>query len=295
MIVPSAPMKVSVLVEAPSDRPGDLPDYAPMLAAYHRAHAAELHTMVGDLPVRAGDRVLDTPCGDGTYTLLLAERVGSQGSVTGVDLSESYLGLAHAHTAQSTAVERICLRIGDITALPFDDNSFDLIWCAQSMYSLPDPLDALRELRRVVRPGGTVAVFENDTLHQILLPWPAELELAVRQAQLRWLVTRAPAAAKFFIGRDLRSILAAAGLKNTIVKPYTSIRHAPLSMDERTYLAWYFAYLGRHARPYLQPEVGAWFKRLLDPASAEYLLDQQDFYVIYSDLVARGVKLPDGV
>ena len=291
MIATSAATRASVSVEAPTD----LPDYAPMLTAYHRGHAAELRAMVGDLPVQAGDCVLDMPCGDGAYTVLLAEKVGSSGSVVGVDLSASYLELARARADQSAEAARTRFQAGDIASLPFDDNTFDLIWCAQSMYSLPDPLGVLRELRRVVRPGGTVSVFENDTLHQILLPWPAELELAVRQAQLCSLVARAPAAAKFFIGRDLRSTFAAAGLKNSIVTPYTSIRHAPLSADERTYLAWYFADLGTHARPYLQPHVSAWFERLLDPTSADYLLDQPYFYVIYIDMVARGVKLQDGM
>jgi ubiquinone/menaquinone biosynthesis C-methylase UbiE len=273
----------------------DLPEYAPMLAAYHRAHAAELRAIIGDLPVRSGDHVLDMPCGDGAYTVLLAEKVGSCGSVVGVDLSESYLAMARAHADQSAVAALSCFQAGDIAALPFADNTFDLIWCAQSMHSLPDPLGALRELRRVVRPGGTVSVFENDTLHQILLPWPAELELAVRQAQLRWLGARAPTAAKFFIGRDLRSTFTAAGLKNSIVTPYTSVRHAPLSADERSYLAWYFAYLGIQAQPYIQPDTGAWFERLLDPTSADYLLDQPDFYVMYVDIVARGVKLQDSM
>jgi ubiquinone/menaquinone biosynthesis C-methylase UbiE len=277
---------------ASADAPNDLPEYTPMLAAYHRAHAAELRAMIGDLPVRPGDRVLDMPCGDGVYSVLLAEKVGSGGGVVGVDLSESYLAMARMRAEQSAAGARACFQAGDIAALPFDDNTFDMIWCAQSMYSLPDPLGALRELRRVVRPGGTVAVFENDTLHQILLPWPAELELAVRQAQLRSLSKRGPAAAKFFIGRDLRSTFAAAGLANSIVTPYTSIRHAPLSADERTYLTWYFAYLGAQVRQYIRPKAGAWFDRLLDPRSADYLLDQPDFYVIYVDMVARGVKLP---
>jgi ubiquinone/menaquinone biosynthesis C-methylase UbiE len=291
MTTPSAVMQASASVEAPTEQSTDLPDYAPMLAAYHRAHAAELRAMVDDLPVRPGDNVLDMPCGDGAYTVLLAEKVGSGGSVVGTDLSATYLALARAYADQSAVAGHTRFQTGDIASLPFDDNTFDLIWCAQSMYSLPDPLGALRELRRVVRPGGTVAVFENDTLHQILLPWPAELELAVRQAQLRSLTARAPAAAKFFIGRDLRRMLAAAGLKNSIVKPYTSIRHAPLSADERTYLAWYFADLGSHARTYIQPDAGAWFERLLDPTSTEYLLDQPDFYAIYIDMVARGVKL----
>jgi SAM-dependent methyltransferase len=265
-----------------------------MLTAYHRAHAAELRAMIDDLPLRPGDRVLDMPCGDGAYALLLADRVGPSGSVVGVDLSAGYLELARANAASGSSEPgaRVRFQIGDIASLPFDDNTFDLVWCAQSMYSLPDPLGALRELRRVVRPGGAVAVFENDTLHQIVVPWPAELELAVRQAQLRALAARAPTTAKYFIGRDLCGTFADAGLENCFVTPYTSIRHAPLSDDERTYLAWYFDDLSARARPYLEPDTGAWFERLLDPASEDYLLDQPNFYVIYIGMVARGVKLP---
>jgi ubiquinone/menaquinone biosynthesis C-methylase UbiE len=268
----------------------DLPAYAPMLTAYHRAHAAELRAMIADLPLWPGDHVLDMPCGDGAYSVPLAERVGEAGSVVGVDLSASYLDLARAQADRSAYAARVRFQVGDIASLPFDDNSFDLIWCAQSLISLPDPLGALRELQRVARPGGTLAVFENDTLHQVLVPWPAELELAVRQAQLRALAARTPATAKYFIGRDLCGILSEAGLENCIVTPYTSIRHAPLSADERTYLSWYFDDLRARAGPYLPPDTGAWFERLLDPASEEFLLDQQNFYVIYIGMVARGVK-----
>jgi hypothetical protein len=55
-------------------------------------------------------------------------------------------------------------------------------------------------------------------------------------------------------------------------------------------LAWYFAYLDTHARPYLQPNARVWFEQLFNPTSPAYLLDQPDFYVIYMDLLARGVK-----
>src|SRR6266536_5522111 len=110
MIATSATTRASVSIEAPTD----LPDYAPMLTAYHRTHAAELRAMVGDLPVRAGDCVLDMPCGDGAYTVLLAEKVGSSGSVVGVDLSASYLELARARADQSAEAARTCFQAGDI-------------------------------------------------------------------------------------------------------------------------------------------------------------------------------------
>ena len=55
MIAPSALTRVSVSVKAPTDLLDDLPDYAPMLAAYHRTHAAEPRAMVAELPLHAGD------------------------------------------------------------------------------------------------------------------------------------------------------------------------------------------------------------------------------------------------
>jgi SAM-dependent methyltransferase len=267
-----------------------VPDYAPMLAAYQRGHAEELRAMVADLPLRPGDRVLDMACGGGTYTVWLAEQVAPDGAVVGVDICPAYLAIARAHADEAGHTAAISFQTGDIAALPFDDNTFDLVWCAQSMYSLPDALGAMRELRRVTRPGGTVAVFENDTLHQVVLPWPAELELAIRRAQLRAFGRSAPASDKHFIGRDLRGVFARAGLASCVVTPYASVRHAPLNADERSYLGWYFAELAERARPQLDPLMRAWFDRLLDARSGAYLLDQPDFYVIYLNMVARGIK-----
>jgi SAM-dependent methyltransferase len=266
-----------------------LPAYAPMLAAYQRAHAAELRAMIADLPVRPGDRVLDMACGEGVYTCWLAERVGPHGLVNGVDISPAYLALARERAAASARRDIISFETGDIDSLPFDDHTFDLVWCAQSMYTLPDPMSALRELRRVTRLGGTVAIFENDTLHQLVLPWPAELELAVRAAQLRSINDTTPSSATFFIGRDLCKAFAAADLPNCVVTPYTIVRQAPLTDDEIYYLTRYLEDIGSRARAYLAPDALALFSQLLDPTSSRYLLQRPDFYVIYINLVARAV------
>jgi SAM-dependent methyltransferase len=267
-----------------------LPAYAPMLAAYHRAHRDELRAMVADLPLFPGDRVLDMACGDGAYSVWLAERVGRAGAVVGVDISPAYLAQARSHANASGWGKAITFRQGDIAELPFEDNSFDLAWCAQSMYSLPDPAAALRELRRVTRPGGHVAIFENDTLHQLVLPWPPDLELAVREAQLAALSDESPEAAKFFIGRDLRAALAEAGLADIHVSSYTTTRRAPLSPDERAYLSAYFDDLGHRARPRLDAHQQQQFDALFTPGSPDHLIDQPDFYVTYIDLVAYGRK-----
>jgi SAM-dependent methyltransferase len=264
-----------------------LPPYAGMLAAFHRAHAQELRAMVGDLPLRPGDRALDLACGDGAYALWLAERIGPRGRVFAVDSSPAYLELAAAAVAASPFGGRVELQLGDAYSLPFAEGSFDLGWCAQSLFSLPDPVGALRELRRVTRPGGAVAVFENDLLHQMVLPWPPELELAVRAAQLAAMAAEEDARA---VGRDLCALFAEAGLADCRVTPYSTARQAPLAPDEERYLQWHLADLRERAGPFLAATDREQFDALLDPASERFMLRRPDFTVTYLDLLAVGVR-----
>jgi SAM-dependent methyltransferase len=265
-----------------------LPDYMPMLEAYHRAHAAELRAMVADLPLRPSDRVLDLACGDGVYSCWIAERLGPAGCVVGVDIAPAYLELARRTADGSPAGARVSFREADAYQLPFAEGQFDLAWCAQSMFSLPDAVGALRELRRVVRPGGLVAVFENDLLHPMILPWPAELELAVRTAHLAEIA--ATRAGQLAVGRELCTFFSAAGLIDCRLRTYSTVRQAPLSSDERAYLEWYLGDLRTRTRHGLDAAMLADFDALTDPASACYMLWQPDFAVTYIDLVALGTR-----
>ncbi len=268
-----------------------LPAYAPMLASYHRACAAELQTIVAALPVQPGDRVLDMACGDGVYSVWLAEHVGASGSVVGVDIAPAYLEAAEERVRRSSYADRISLQAGSIDSLPFPDDQFDLAWCAHSLYSLPDPVAALRELRRVVRPGGTVAILENDTLHHMLLPWPAELELAIRKAQLEVLEAETQLTGKFYIGRNLRMTFDLAELTQCSIKTYTINRAAPLSQDEQTFLQGYLTDLRQRAEPRLEPAARQAFDMLLDPQSEVFLMARPDFFMSVLEIVACGTKL----
>lgn len=268
----------------------DLPAYAPMLSAFHRACAGPLQALVHTVPLQPGARVLDMACGDGVYSAWLAERVGSSGHVVGVDIAPAYLEVAQHHANTTPFAANISFQIGDIAGLPFADDEFDLAWCAHSLYSLPDPIAALRELRRVVRPGGTVAILENDTLHHMLLPWPAELELAVRQAQLDALRELSRATGKFYIGRNLCGAFKMAELQACHVRTRTIDHRAPLSDDERLYLDSYLRDVAERSRPYLEAEARTSFDMLLDAQSSLYLLDQPDFFASHLEIVAWGIK-----
>jgi ubiquinone/menaquinone biosynthesis C-methylase UbiE len=102
--------------------------------------------------IRVGQRVLDVACGTGIVARTAAPRVGTAGSVTGVDLNEAMLSVARRVSPD------LEWRQGDAAALPFEDAAFDAVLSQMAMMFFPDPATALREMARVVRPAGTVAI-----------------------------------------------------------------------------------------------------------------------------------------
>ncbi len=109
------------------------------------------------LELAPGARVLDVCCGSGASAIPAAEIVGPGGSVIGVDLAGNLLELARskAHQRDLANVE---FRSGDMTNLPFDEGAFDAVICVFGIFFVPDMHVALRELKRVLRSGGTIAI-----------------------------------------------------------------------------------------------------------------------------------------
>jgi ubiquinone/menaquinone biosynthesis C-methylase UbiE len=109
-------------------------------------------------------RALDAGCGTGAFLVPLARRLAPQGAtVIGLDLAEGTLGQARA-CVQAEGLPVDCL-IGDVEALPFDDRSFDLVLANYMLYHVPDLDKAIAELRRVLRPGGTLLAATNGQDH----------------------------------------------------------------------------------------------------------------------------------
>lgn len=254
-----------------------LPDYASRMAAYHSAFSPELQAMIESLPVPDSAKVLDAACGDGTYARWLSLRFGPRGGLWAIDISPSYLREASKTTKHGPSPDRILYAIADVRRLPFAPGSFDLAWCAQSLFSLPDPTRALQAIASSVRPGGLVAVLESDTLHQVLLPWPVELELALRTAELSALADRSDHPHKFYVARHLCQAFKAAGLTHIHRHAWTFNRQAPLDGPSRSFLASYLANLLETTASRL-PDATAQNARLyLDPASENYMLACPDF------------------
>lgn len=113
--------------------------------------------LLDELRLQDGDAVLDVACGPGTVARQAARRVGRSGRVTGCDLSPSMLQLARAKTASDASAPIEYLEC-PADALDVPDDSFDVVTCQQGLQFFPDRLAALAEMRRALRPGGTLGV-----------------------------------------------------------------------------------------------------------------------------------------
>lgn len=267
-----------------------LPYYERQLDAYHHAFEEELENIINELPIRHGDRVLDMACGSGFYTELLASRVGDRGKVVAVDVNPSYLNATRNRAKATPFSHRVVCERGNIERLPFEDGAFDAVWCAQSLYSLPDPVKTLRELKRVVRPRGIVAVLENDLLHQVLLPWPPGFEIRIRYAEYQALKSEKRGTSKFYLPRRLSAIFAEAGLIPDRKETYAHTRHAPLGKHTRDFLKLYIDQLKKDTRAYLSLHDKKLMDALCSENSKEYLLNNPFFSMTCLDTVLCGMR-----
>ncbi|MFN8389959.1 MAG: methyltransferase domain-containing protein [Bdellovibrionota bacterium] len=124
--------------------------------------------------LRPGMRVLDVGCGPGSMTLGFAEAV-DPGDVVGVDVQPSQVAQAQALSA-TRGTKNIRFEAADAYELPFSDASFDAVFAYAVLWHLREPLRALAEIRRVLRPGGIVGICDCDWGGRIHAPMTPLLE-----------------------------------------------------------------------------------------------------------------------
>ncbi len=172
-------------------------------------------------------RVLDVCCGTGDLALALARRLPAA-SVSGLDFSGEMLAVARRRRDEALSLVNLDLIQGSAMDLPFADNSFDCVTISFGLRNLPDFEKAVRELVRVVRPGGSVWCLDSfqpdipavQPLYKLYFRDLVGLQgriLAKNEAAYRWLYTSTE---QFLSKQALLRLFAHCGLERVACKPY---------------------------------------------------------------------------
>ena len=165
-----------------------------------RTHAAHL------LPhLEPGLRVLDLGCGPGTISMGLATAV-APGELHGIDMEESQIGMARAAAAAGRH-DNATFHVGDVTALPFNDDSFDAAHCHAVLTHVPDTAAVLAEVMRVLKPGGILAA--RDMIGDAMITAPEVGDLPDAMATFLKLLSANGGHPR--MGQDLKRVLIEAG------------------------------------------------------------------------------------
>lgn len=171
--------------------------------AMNLSHATMTDWGLGLLTVPRDSAVLDIGCGGGRTVQKLAA-LAAEGSVTGLDYSAASVAVSQETNAEAIAAGRVRIEQGSVAALPFPDATFDVVTAVETHYYWPDLPANVREIRRVLKPGGTFALIAET----------------YRGGPLRLLygVVMPLLGAAFLSDQEHQELLTAAGLTDVVTK-----------------------------------------------------------------------------
>ncbi|MFD2679511.1 demethylmenaquinone methyltransferase [Bacillus seohaeanensis] len=178
--------------------------------------------------VAEGSSALDICCGTADWTIALGEVVGKKGKVYGLDFSKNMLSVGEEKVKQS-GMEQIELLHGNAMELPFDDNTFDYVTIGFGLRNVPDYMQVLKEMNRVLKPGGKAVCLETSQptmvgfrqmyffYFRFIMPVFGKL-FAKSYSEYSWLQE----SARDFPGmKELAQMFEKAGFEKVIVKPFS--------------------------------------------------------------------------
>jgi demethylmenaquinone methyltransferase/2-methoxy-6-polyprenyl-1,4-benzoquinol methylase len=264
----------------------DIETYVEQLHLTQPLREPAMRAAISQLNPPPGSQGLDAGCGTGSLTLMLAEAVGPEGHVTGLDLEPEFVLYARAAAEDAGLPERVDFREGDVRHMPFDDDAFDWAWSVDCVgYAPLEPLPLIEELARVVEPGGKVAILAWSS-QQFLPGYPLlEARLNVTSAGIAPFVEGRRPASHFF--RAL-GWFHQVGLEECLAHTFSVCVQAPLSHEQRQGILSLLEMRWPGVESELATEDWEQFQRLVRPESTEFILDLPDYYGFFTYTMFEG-------
>lgn len=180
------------------------------------------------MDVQPGKKALDVCCGTADWTIALADKIGPTGEVVGLDFSKNMLKVGE-EKVKNLHLEQVQLVHGNAMELPFPDHTFDYVTIGFGLRNVPDYLQVLKEMNRVLKPGGIGVCLETSQptmfgyrqlfffYFRFIMPLFGKL-FAKSYNEYAWLNE----SARDFPGmKELAKMFESAGFKNVTYKPYS--------------------------------------------------------------------------
>lgn len=273
--------------------PHERDQYIANLQQFDRVFDPIHRDMLNWLNVAASTHILDAGCGAGGVTRLFTEIGGADSHITALDVESDVLAAAKKLLAEIPST--ITYQEGSLHELPFADGQFELVWCSRVVHHMPDQLAAVRELRRVLKPGGRLALREDGLLMQLLpfdiglgAPGLDERLNAVRAWEFAQLRPSIPASIAYPFGWT--HLLRAANFTHVTVRSFLFETLPPFNADLSKFLLRHWGRLleEEEIKARLSPEDQHVLAQLVNPNSPHFLLGRSDLHFVKVSTVYVG-------
>jgi arsenite methyltransferase len=265
---------------------------ATWLDAHYLACQAEYEGMLRSVGLQSGWHVLDAGCGTGGFLPVIAELVGQDGRISAIDVRSEHVDLVRARAESREFACLVDARVADIRALPFHDKTFDAVWNANvAQYLSEDELcETLGEFRRVLKPGGVLAVKDGDITALQLFPIPSTTLWRLLDAWERTGDRQIIGLLESFkIQRRMQEV----GLVHVARRLTLIERVAPLRRAESQFVGGLVEFFAALAPTLELPAADIEFWRQVgDDRSSKYILKQQDLYIREAAVLVIGYEPP---